>query len=67
MEETNLIERVREERVPGHNEGLCINDAKIETSGDDAAEEWSTPVNSTEEKRKRRIYKPFHQTWDSFP
>jgi len=24
---------------------LCINDAKTETGKDDAAEEWSTPVN----------------------
>jgi len=25
--------------------GLCISVAKTETSGDDAAEEWSIPVN----------------------
>jgi len=28
---------------------LSINDAKTETSGDNAAEEWSTPVNWEED------------------
>jgi len=37
MNETNLIQRVKEERVPGNDEP--------ETSGNDATEEWSTPVN----------------------
>jgi len=70
-DETNLVKRVREERVPRHikrgrlkkswdevvkedmkKRGLCINDPKTETSGDDAAEEWSTPVNWEENPAK---------------
>jgi len=39
--------------------GLCINDAKIETSWDDIAEEWSIPVNWEEDPaikvERRRI------------
>jgi len=37
--------------------GMCINDAKTETSGNDDAEEWSTPVNWEEDpaiKAERR-------------
>jgi len=41
--------------------GLCINDAKTETSGDDAVEEWSTPVNWEEDpaiktERRRSLF-----------
>jgi len=80
MDETNLVKRLREERVLGYmkrgrpkkswdevvkeniREACELMMLKAETSGDDAAEEWSTPVNWEDpaiKAERRRLERKF--------